>query len=389
MKQQYVPSFYITNESTLFSRLAAQIRSTISEISTGPASYLRTVFLPDENKTWFPVKLAREIAFTVLMVLTHPLQFLRETFTPDFAGKKWVRRFYPLLAISMFIHGIFIGYIIYAALISPFSSFRLVHKPYKPFDEAMMLKQLHYPSQMLRGMTQGRIMTLDELHESDKKRAAELEKRKREEAEKEAAKKAAEEAGRDEEDKSFDPSETKFGEINEAPIKDIIGQVYTQYREGQLDLSIINFTVMATFKIERDGSLSNIELVEKSGSRIIDRQALAILYAISESHALSPLSDLSSDSIKFELAETYAQVTITGFAPSASDARAKATVLNDVLMLARLAQIKKNPDAAELLGILKISCDNNRVSAVMNVPRSRAGQMMHARFDKKAATSFQ
>ncbi len=300
------------------------------------------------------------------------------TFSPAGSGPR--RWFILLLAVSVILHVSLAAFLFYSDVISPFSSLEIVNKPYKPY-EYVKLAPLPPPRRMSAPVA-GQTESLEEIKERERRERekAEREKAEREKAEKEKAEKEkkAEEEKAKEADK--EPASTDFGQINQQPIEDIVGRVYEQYKGGKLDLPVMNFTIMAGFEIERDGSLSQMKIIKKSGSAVIDQQALEILYAISESHALSPIHDLTSNTIELELNDSMARLTITGFAPTADEAKTKAGALNLILWGAQLAQKSKNADAAELLSLLKVSSVNKRIDAVMKVSRARATEMMRARF---------
>ncbi|HVF92209.1 MAG TPA: hypothetical protein VNH22_19240, partial [Blastocatellia bacterium] len=73
---------------------------------------------------------------------------------------------------------------------------------------------------------------------------------------------------------------------------------------------------------------------------------------------------------------------ITGFAPSATEANTQAGALNLLLYAARMTQQSKSPETAELLSLVKVKSDNNRIDAEMMVSRARASEMMRARFTR-------
>ena len=365
------------------------------ELAGRPSSYLKAVLLPDHFASWFPTRLAREVAG----LGAHPLSFIRGALATDEIGSRRRRRFVPLLLVSLIAHACVIGYLMYAALLSPYSSFRLVSRSYREYKGPVMLGPLYYPPQVLRGPASAdKAMTLEEIREREQKRRekAERDRLAKEKAEKEKARKEKEaelaraaenKAGENKEGEKTEPSsgdkqpgEMKFGEINEAPIKDIVSRTYEKYKAGQIDIPTMDFTVMAGFEIEKDGSLSQVRLMKSSGSKILDNEALAILHAISESHALSPIAHLTSNTIRFDLDSKTARLTITGFAPSAREANSQAGALNLLLYAARLTQQSKSPETAELLSLLKVKSDNNRIDAEMMVPRARASEMMRTRF---------
>jgi hypothetical protein len=296
---------------------------------------------------------------------------------------------------------VLIVYLAYLAIFAPYAHLRVVNKPYRQLDIEALLKPLQYPPQLLRIFAVQRAMELEEIRERDRKRreqeAREREKIERERAEKEkaeeekaekervAAEKAAEEK-KEETAASNKPSSTEFGEINEKPIKDVVDKIYALYKAGGLDLNINDFSVMAGFKIERDGSLSNIRIIRSSGSKFVDEKAAEILWNIGESHALGPISDLTSNSIKLDVTEKVARLTITGFATTTDEARRKAELLNFLFTMLRLARKSDSPDVAQLLSLIKVKSDGKRVDADLTVSRQRADELMRAKFESSSVT---
>ncbi len=363
-------------DSTLVSRLARELTFTVRELARGPAHYLKVAFIPESADDWLSLRLARELKDTLLAFGTHPIAFIDGLFLSSPSGMK-PRRWLPfVLALSVLAHFSLSLYLIYSAVFAPYSGFRTVNKPYKPYEEVTLMAVP--PPRKARGPALDQAETLEEVRKRDREKAERERKKKEAEKEKEPD---PPEAKKDEAEKADGGSSTtEFGEINVAPIKDIVGRVYAQYKEGKMDLAEMNFTITAAFEIERDGSLSGIRIIQSSGSKVIDEQARAILHAISESHALSPIHELSSNSIRLELDQKIARLTITGFAPSENEARDKVGTLKAAIWLAYLAQKSKDAQAAELLSLLKINNDSKRIDAVMMVSRARATEMMRARF---------
>jgi hypothetical protein len=296
--------------------------------------------------------------------------------------------FRPILAVVAIIYFSSLSYMAFRGILAPFFGINVVSKEYRKIETATILAPLKYPAQRTQGPVARPELTPEQISEREsKRREREREEREREEreraerekAEKEAAERAAKEAEKEEE-KSPEPA--KFGEINDAPIKDIVGKVYALYQAGGLDLKGEDpeFSVMAGFTIDKDGSIpkKSIKILKSSGSKVIDEKAIEILWNIGESHALGPISMLTSNSIRLDLTDRVAKLTITGFAPSSDVAKAKAQELNFLFFAMKMTQ--KNSDTAELLSGIKIRTDNNRVDAELTISRARAGEMMRARF---------
>lgn len=381
----------LTSDSTLGSRLVRAIGNARRELASGPAGYLSAAFSFDRFKHWLPIRFFRETAAALPAIIFHPKRFFKFSGAVEPLGAAPRRWFRPILAaIAMIYFGTF-AYMAYRGILAPFFGISVVSKDYRKIDTTTILARLKYPAQRAQGPVPRPELTPEQIREREERRRereqrekeererAEREKAEKEKAEKEAAERAASEA-EPEEEKTADSS--KFGEINDAPIKDIVGKVYALYQAGGLDLKgeTLEFSVMAGFTIAKDGSIpkKSIKILKSSGSKIIDEKAIEILWNIGESHALGPISMLTSNSIRLDLTARVAKLTITGFAPSSDVAKAKAQELNFLFFALKMTQ--KNSDTAELLSGVKIRSDNNRVDAELTVSRARAGEMMRARF---------
>lgn len=365
-------------------RLARAVADTVQELSNGVGSYLRMALLPDRARDWFPVRVAR----LILDSAAHPVATLRGAVAAGAIELKWRRRLLPVLSISAAIHGALIIYLIYLAFFSAFAHVRVVNKAYRQFDPNAILVKLYYPPQILRQAPRGPAMTLEEIRARAEKHKQELavarEKAEKErKAKEEAERKAAEEAAKAAAEKK--PESAGLTEINTLPIKDMIGKLYELYQAGGLDIPDKGFSMMAAFKVERDGSLSNIRIIQPSPSKLVDAKALEILWNIGESHALGEVAVLSSATISLDLTEETARLRITAFAPSPEIAKEKADKLKALFWLLRFAQKSKSSDIAELLSMVRITSRGKFVDTDLIVPRARASQMMRSGFAKPAA----
>jgi hypothetical protein len=370
---------WIMPQPGIAARLARALADSVSEFSKGPLSYLRVALLPDRLGDWLPFRVLTLLAAS----LSHPVDIVRGVVAPDAIDPKRRRRLAPILSISAAVHGVLILYLIYLAFFSPFAHLRVVNKAYRKFDPNTILAPLYYPPQILRLAPRGPAMTLEEIraraekHKEEMARAkekAEKEKKEKEEADRKAAEEAAKVAAQD---KPATP--TKFGEINEAPIKDTVAALYALFQAGGLDIPEMKFSVMAGFKVEPDGSLSNIHIKKHSESKIIDEKALEILWKIGESHALGPVSDLSSATISLDVTEDVARLRVTAFALTPEIAKARADMLGVLFWALRMKE--KSPDVAQLLSLIKVKSDGKRVDTDLIVPRTKAAEMMRARFE--------
>jgi hypothetical protein len=383
------PLFSSIEYRTTLVRLWDGLVYAASQMVTSPAKYLRVALLPDSFQGWLPVRVVREAVDEARSLVRSPLSWLRNAISTDPIGAKRLRVFWRVLAFSAVFHLAFIGYLLYVAIISPFASIRVVDRDYEKIDVEKLLAKLQYPRHMLPAPTNRTPMSLEEIMERQRKRREEMERRRREEAAREAERKrkeeeerkAAEEArAKAEQEKPATPQ--KFGEINIAPIRDIVGKIYEIYQAGELGIDGEKFSIMAGFKIEPDGSipLKSINILSGSGSKVLDRNAIEILWRLGESRALGPLSKLSSQTIRLDVEGESAKLTITSFAASPEEAKSTAFLLNMFLGLMRSQQKDKSPNVAELLAFLKVTSNNKRVDARLSVPKSRASEMLKTQY---------
>jgi hypothetical protein len=371
--------FWLMPLPGLGARLARALSDTPGELSAGVSSYLRVALLPERMADWFWFRTARLVGDS----LAHPIETLAGIVAPDNTGFKRRRWFVPVLATSAAAHGVMIVYLVYLAFFSAFAHVQVVNKAYRKFDPNTILEKLYYPPQILQMAPRGPTMSLEEIRARAEKRKEEI-ARAREKAEKErkakeeAERKAAEEAAKlAAQNKPAPPA--KFGEINEAPIKDTVGKLYELYQAGGLDVPDMKMSMMAGFKVEPDGSLSNIRMIKKSPSKLVDAKALEILWNIGESHALGPVSDLSSATISLDITDDIARLRITAFAPTAEIAKARSDLLNVLFWALRMKE--KSPDISQLLSLIKVKSDGKRVDTDLIVPRAKAAEMLRARFE--------
>ena len=371
--------FWIMPWQGLAERLFRALADTVRELGSGPISYLRAAFLPDRLGDWFWFRVSTLVASSI----AHPVEVLRGAAAVDLIDLKRRRRFYTILTVSAAAHGVFVIYLIYLAFFSQFAHLRVVDKAYKKFDPDAVMAKLYYPPQMLRiAPPPGSSMTLEEIRARAEKRKQELalarekaeqERKEKEEADRKAAEKAAEEAKAAEQNKA---SASKFGEINIAPIKDTVGNIAKLFEEGGLEIPDVKFSVMAGFKVMPDGSFENIRIIKSSGSKIIDRNALEILSNIGESHALGPVSNLTSTTISLEITDDLARIRIMAFAPTAEIAKEKSGLLNALFWALRMKE--KSPELGQLLKLIKVTSEGKRVDTDLMVPRAKAAEMFRA-----------
>jgi hypothetical protein len=415
--------FTLLRQEPFFARLARELRELPAEMSGNPVAYLRAAFLPDAITAWLPLSLANNFFEELASLFRHPIQFTRSLFSPDAislgyiyppaysavakftsyifsAQKHHLKRsglLVSLLSVSAVFHAAFITFLLYTYFIGQFGSVRIVNKPYRQYDDKLVA--VIPPALKLPGRSLEHTMSLEEIQARDRKRREEEErKRKLEEERKKAEEKKGEQAKAEQEakdkaaaeqakadEKKSNEAPAKFGEINEAPIKDILGKVYAMYQVGFAKVDVTKMSLMLSFKVEKDGTISNIKTITSSGNNFIDTQAKAILWNLGESHALGPLSVLTSNTIKLELTEKVARLSITGFAPTPDDAVRLARDLNGLFMLMRAFRKNSSPDVAELLSHMKVISTGKRVDADLTISSDRAGELMKNKFGNNGA----
>ena len=368
--------FRVMPQPDLAERLARALGNTAREFSAGPLSYLRVAFLPDRIEDWFPIKFAKLVGAS----LTHPGETIRGALAKDQIQVKRRRRFLPILATLAVVYFALGLYVSYLAFFSQFAHLRVVNKAYEKFNPDTLIAKIYYPPQMLRGAPRGPAMTLEEIRARAEKHKRELalarEKAEKEKKEKEeAGRKAAEEAAKVAA-QNKPAAETKLGEINIAPIRDTVANLYKLFDAGGLDIPEVRFSMLAGFKVMPDGSFENIRIITSSGSKIIDRNALEILSNIGQSHALSQVSVLSSPTISLDITEDVARIRIMAFAPTPEIAKEKSDLLNVLFWALRMKE--KSPDLGQLLKLIKVKADGKRVDTDLIVPRARAAEMFRA-----------
>ncbi len=391
------PNIYLTPDSTLASRLKQILSEVRGEIAGGPVAYLRAAFLPDRIEEWFPVRLGNYLADAALSLVRHPLTFIKESRLPDQIGAKRRRMFRWTLTFSLMLHSVLLAYLFYAAFIAPFMGIKIVDKAYRQFNADELLKPLYYPPGMLRIRVPQSTMTLEEIRAREKQRLEEAKakrekeereraKREKEEQERiareqkaEAEKKAAEEAAKK-------PCAEQIGELNLAPIKDLVGKIYNLHGAGQLGMQDSKLNVMIGFKIDSDGALSKITIVKSSGVKLIDKYSAEIIWNIGESHALGMFCKLSSTTVALNLNDQIARLTITGFAPTPDMAEELSGKLNRLFKFVAWNNKTTNPPVAELMSLVRVRSNGKRLDAELSVSRERADAMMREQFGKTPGT---
>jgi TonB family protein len=168
----------------------------------------------------------------------------------------------------------------------------------------------------------------------------------------------------------------KFGSIRANALRPHLRAVYAAYEEGRIPDR--PFRVSVTCKVQPDGSLTDIRIVASSGNGMIDQTALNLFREIGAMQALKPLATLSSLSLTLERGAATSSLSAVGF--SGTEAQAE-DLTNMLTMGASLAPYTvKNEDQRALLRQLHITRSGNRIGASIDLPNSRAGEMMKRSF---------
>jgi hypothetical protein len=218
---------------------------------------------------------------------------------------------------------------------------------------------------------------LEEVKRKDRREqdAGEAKARENEAKEKEAAAEKAEPAQEIEPAVKESAEPAKFGRLDTGPIKHHVARLWQAHEQGKLDVPD-TFRITAVCKVEPDGSFSDIRIVESSGSRDLDRTALAILTEISNQKAFAPLSLLSSVSARLQVGPKSAGFSLVGFAPNSAVASDMAGKYQTMIAAARL--FVSNSQTRELLSSASVQNELSRVRASITIPRARAAEMLHA-----------
>lgn len=171
-----------------------------------------------------------------------------------------------------------------------------------------------------------------------------------------------------------------FGKINTAPIKDQVAQLYEAKKAGKLVLPEGRLKVGVAGQIQPDGSLTDYRVIVSSGNPEIDRAALAILAAVSESHALGPLHQLTSLTMILDI-DQQAQLSVAGFSETERAAADITTLANAAILFARLRKAD-DPGAMAILNNVKVTHTGQRVQANITMPRQTASDALAKTMEK-------
>ncbi len=301
------------------------------------------------------------------------------------------------LCLSLFFH--FVGMVVvkYVPLFRLVYSLRGIEFVEEDFDKRILVtftKRLSYPSGYAGFHPSKKQLTPEEIKRLEARRQAlaakrEAAERKRQEQEANAAAKEAA-ARREAEAKAQTiaqaaptptPAPTPkseypggFGKINTTPIKAQVQRLYDAKQEGKLVLPAGKLRVGVSGIIRADGTLGNYKLIIPSGLPEIDKAALAILDAVSESRALGPLHEITSLSMILSVDER-AELSVVGFTANEQAAANIVNLANAAILYARLKKADE-PAAMVLINNLKVSHTGQRVQAVISMPRQKASDSL-------------
>lgn len=303
------------------------------------------------------------------------------------------KRLTAAFLISLFVHAVGYTVVKLAPTVGIALNFTQLEFVDEAYDRAILIdltKPLRYPGNYPGFGVPEKVKDLEEIKKAEAEREkrreaarrkreeqAERERQQREKAEAEAAKRDAEEKAKAEQQAQAAPTPTPkptFGRINTAPIKDQIQRLYEAKKSGKLVLPDGKLRVGVAGQIKPDGTIEGYRVIVSSGQPEIDRAALAILAAVSESHALGPLHQLTSLSMILDV-DQIAKLTVTGFAPDEQTAASLQTLAKIALDLARHSKAG-DPAAMVILNNVKVSQSAKRIQADVIVPRQTASDTL-------------
>jgi len=292
------------------------------------------------------------------------------------------------LAFSLIAHAFGCVAFWYYPLIATAIGLRNIEFVEEDYNKAILInfsKKLSYPGGYIGFRPPEKSLSLDEVKKAEEQRRrteARLRREKQNEDEekareaehaREAEAAAAAVAVAQEPKKETYPG--GFGKINTSPIKDQVKRLYDAHKSGKLLVPDGKFKVGVGGKINRDGSLTDCKVIIPSGLPEIDRAALAILDAVSESRALGPLADLTSLTMVLSIGDR-AELSAVGFTSNVETAANIVNLANAAILYARF---RKADDPASMIIInnLKVSRTGQRVQAIVSMPRETASDSLN------------
>lgn len=312
------------------------------------------------------------------------------------------------IVLSLIFHAGVYKLLIYQGFVSQFGGWEIVDRDYDVrWIKVNSNGEFILPSRadLAKLFAPKEIKTLEELEKErlkeEKRRAAQKARDEKLKQQKEKEKSGQDTSGQNEDGEPTEKDQTassgqpggeagkptgppKFGQINSRPIREIVGKVYQKYKSGELQgVENAVFSVTVGFKINQDGSLSNLKVVKSSGSAQIDEAALNIIHAVGESRAMAPLASLSSMTITLNNGTDLSSLRVIGFAGTATEATELANSLNALLVLAAFAK-QDRPEQGELLRRMQVKADGNRLVGSLSISRGTANSMMRKSFGNAA-----
>ncbi|HEU4390662.1 MAG TPA: TonB C-terminal domain-containing protein [Blastocatellia bacterium] len=167
------------------------------------------------------------------------------------------------------------------------------------------------------------------------------------------------------------------GPPNLVALRSLLRELYTKYDTGKATIPEV-FSIAARFKIEPDGSLSGMRLTKSSGSADVDKDAISVLRALSDSRILTPLSQLTSTAARLDVGKQSVSFAASGLATDAAEAQRTAGMLKSLLALFRASQGARNPAAAELLALATATSQDRKVALELAGTKSRFNELFNA-----------
>jgi hypothetical protein len=288
------------------------------------------------------------------------------------------------IILSLVVHAVGSVAVWYYPLVATAIGLRNLEFVDEAYDRAILItfsKGLNYPPGYIGFRPPKKTLTLEEIakQETARRRKRERQEASRREAEKEASA-AAEQQAKAEPSAAPAPAPPKdgypggFGKINTAPIRDQVQRLYESHKSGKLTFPEGKLRVGVSGRINADGTLTDCKVIMPSGLEDIDRAALAILDAVSASHALGPLHEMTSLSIVLNVGE-HAELSVVGFTSNEQAAADIVNLANAALLYARFRKAD-DPAAMVIINNLKVTRSGQRVQAIVSMPRQKASDSL-------------
>jgi hypothetical protein len=297
-----------------------------------------------------------------------------------------VRGLTKAIVLSLVVHAVGSVVVWYYPLVATAIGLRNIEFVDEPYDRAILItfsKGLNYPPGYIGFSPPKKTLTLEEIAKLEKARRRKRERQEaaRREAEREASA-AAEQQAKAEPSAAPAPAPAPakdgypggFGKINTAPIRDQVQRLYDSHKSGKLTFPEGKLRVGVSGRINADGTLTDCKVIMPSGVEDIDRAALAILDAVSASHALGPLHEMTSLSIVLNVGE-HAELSVVGFTSNEQAAANIVNLANAALLYARFRKAD-DPAAMVIINNLKVTRSGQRVQAIVSMPRQKASDSL-------------